>query len=66
MSEKLEFTSGDMERWAEREVEVVLKGLLRNLVNVRAQQSKGQGDQHRDGVIDGLNIAIAAVRRRIR
>lgn len=55
-----------MERHAEFEVQRALKGLLRNLVNVRAQQSKGQGDQHRDGVTDGLNIAISAIRRRIR
>lgn len=66
MSGKLEFTSEDMERWAADETQTILKGLLRNLTNVRAQQSTGQGSPHRDGVIDGLNIAIQAVKRRIR
>ena len=35
MSEELEFTSKDMESWAEQEVRKVLKSLLRNLTEVR-------------------------------
>lgn len=66
MSEKLEFTSEDMERWAAEQTREVLKSLLRNLTSVRAQQSAGQGGRYRDGVVDGLNIAITAVRRRVR
>lgn len=65
MSEKLEFTSKDMESWAEQEVRVVLKSLLRNLTEVRNQQAQGTAAD-RNGVVDGLNIAISAVRRRIR
>lgn len=65
MSGKLEFTSKDMESWAEQEVRVVLKSLLRNLTEVRNQQAQGAAAD-RNGVVDGLNIAISAVRRRIR
>lgn len=54
------------ERWRQ-ERESALKGLLRNLTDVRNQQSKGvQGAAHKNGVVDGLNIAIAAIKRRIR
>lgn len=51
-----------------KEVNLVLKSLLRNLTEVRHQQSRGtgQGAAHCNGVVDGLNIAIAAVKRRIR
>lgn len=57
------------ERHAEQEVNAVLKGLLRNLTEVRNQQSTGVGgvrSNHQKGVVDGLNIAIVAVIRRIR
>lgn len=74
MSEKLEFTSEDMERWADQEVRKVLKGLLRNLTDVRTQRGAASftlpdgriAQLKRQGEIEGLNIAIAAVRRRIR
>lgn len=68
MSEETGFTSEDIQRWATQEINQVLKGLLRNLTEVRKQQSgrTGQGYAHQNGVVDGLNIAIAAVRRRIR
>lgn len=68
MTEKLEFTSGDMERWAKQEVNSALKGLLRNLTEVRTQRSvpdRGLFSARQMGEIDGLNIAIAAVKRRI-
>lgn len=74
MTEKLEFTSEDMERYAADAVRDVLKGLLRNLTEVRNQRGvervslpEGRDQQlKRMGEIEGLNIAIAAVRRRIR
>lgn len=62
------FTEEEIARLQDREAQTILKGLLRNLTDVRDQQSKGtgQGTAHRNGVVDGLNIAIMAVRRRIR
>ena len=74
MTEKLEFTSEDMERYAADAVRDVLKGFLRNLTEVRNQRGvervslpEGRDQQlKRMGEIEGLNIAIAAVRRRIR
>lgn len=53
------------ERWRQ-ERESALKGLLRNLTEVRNQQRAGGYTVHKDGVVDGLNIAIAAIKRRIR
>lgn len=65
------------ERHAEREVQAVLKSLLRNLTDVRTQRAasmpvdahslKEAAAQERvRGEIIGLDMAIAAVRRRIR
>lgn len=55
------------ERHAEQEVKAAMKTLLRSLTEVRNQQRVGaQGADHKNGVVDGLNIAIAAIRRRIR
>lgn len=65
MSDRL-YTAREVGEAQYSEATFILKGLLRNLTEVREQQSKGPASQHRDGVIDGLNIAIAAVRRRIR
>lgn len=66
MSEERLYTDREVAQLQDSEVQVILKGLLRNLTQVREQQSKGPAGQHRDGVIDGLNIAISAVRRRVR
>ena len=56
------------------EVNIILKGLLRNLTEVRKQRGatpvnlpEGRAQQlRRMGEIEGLNIAIAAITRRIR
>lgn len=60
------------ERHAEAEVKAVLKGLLRNLTDVRRQRGVIEDGaplarklQVR-GEIEGLNIAISAVKRRLR
>lgn len=72
MSEELEFTSKDMESWAEQEVRKVLKSLLRNLTEVRKQRGMIEDGaplarkMQIRGEVEGLNIAISAVRRRIR
>ena len=73
MSEEL-YTAEQVAHLQQSEVQLILKGLLRNLTEVRAQRGaerislpEGRGQQlKRMGEIDGLNIAIAAVRRRIR
>lgn len=60
------------ERHAEAEVKAVLKGLLRNLTDVRRQRGMIEDGAplarklQMRGEIEGLNIAITAVRRRIR
>lgn len=59
------FCECEVARLQQSEVQLILKGLLRNLTDVRDQQAKGAG-AHRNGVVDGLNIAISAVRRRMR
>ena len=64
--------SDAMERHAKAEVKAALKGLLRNLEDVRRQ--RGAVDEgaplarklQRRGEIEGLNIAISAIKRRIR
>lgn len=56
------YTVEDVARLQDSEVRLILKGLLRSLTEVRDQQTKSG---HAD-VAHGLNIAIAAVRRRIR
>jgi hypothetical protein len=60
------------ERHAEREVRAALKGLMRTLEEVRAQRSAphrpGTHARHLErqrGEINGLDIAIAAIKRRI-
>ena len=58
------------ERHAEREVKAALKGLMRNLQEVRAQRNLGAIADVRDrarnqGEIWGLDLAIAAIKRRI-
>jgi hypothetical protein len=62
------YTEAEVAQLQQSEVQLILKSLLRNLTEVRNQQSRGtgQGAAHRNGVVDGLNIAIAAVRRRVR
>lgn len=62
------YTAEEVGQLQASEAQIILKGLLRNLTEVRKQQAQGtgQGPGHRNGVVDGLNIAIAAVRRRIR
>ncbi len=66
--------SDAMERHAEAEVKRALKGLLRNLEDVRRQRGavRYTPDRARDdiarqrGEVEGLNIAIYAIKRRIR
>lgn len=73
MSGKLEFYNSDSEA-SQNVTNDVLRGLLRNLTEVRNQRGaerislpEGRDQQlKRMGEIDGLNIAIAAVKRRIR
>ena len=79
MSEELRpprglYTEEEVARLQDSEVRLILKGLLRNLTDVRTQRGatpiklpEGRDQQlKRMGEIEGLNIAIAAVRRRIR
>lgn len=68
MSEERLYTEAEVAHLQQSEAQIILKGLLRNLTEVRNQQSQGtgQGAAHRNGVVDGLNIAISAVRRRVR
>lgn len=60
------------ERHAEREARATLKGVLRNLLEVRAQRAvmpdreSALARARRQGEIWGLDAAIAAVERRIR
>lgn len=59
----------DVARLQDSEVQLILKGLLRNLTEVRQQQlaePEHLRTMRKQGTIEGLNIAIAAVRRRIR
>jgi len=68
------YTKGEVARLQEAEVRTVMKGLLRNLTDVRNQRgaaklslpSERTVQIRRMGEIEGLNIAITAVRRRIR
>ena len=68
------YTEEEVVQLLQSEAQLILKGLLRNLTEVRAQRGaerislpEGRDQQlKRMGEIDGLNIAIAAVRRRIR
>lgn len=72
MSEERLFTAEEVARLQESEVRVVLKGLLRNLTEVRKQRGMIEDGaplarrMQIRGEIEGLNIAISAVRRRIR
>lgn len=74
MSEERLYTAEEVARLQESEVRNVLKGLLRNLTDVRNQRGAAPLELPRDrsvqlqrmAEIEGLNIAIAAVRRRIR
>ena len=59
------FCECEVARLQDSEVQLVLKGLLRNLTQVRDQQAAGT-TQRQKGAAEGLNIAIAAVKRRIR
>lgn len=59
------FREAEVARLQDSEVQLILKGLLRNLTQVRDQQAAGR-TQRQKGVVEGLNIAIAAVRRRVR
>lgn len=65
MSEERLYTEAEVAHLQQSEVQIILKGLLRNLTEVRNQQAQGTAAD-RNGVVDGLNIAISAVRRRIR
>lgn len=68
------YTHHEVVQIAQAEVQIALKGLLRNLTEVRNQRGaerislpEGRAQQlKRMGEIDGLNIAIAAVKRRIK
>lgn len=67
------YTKEELDRHAEVRVRMALKGILRNLAEVRAQrgaeriQLPGGRDAHlkRMGEIWGLDVAIAALKRRI-
>ncbi len=72
MSEERLYTEKEVARLQAQEAKLVLKGLLRNLEDVRRQRGTVEDGaplarklQVR-GEIEGLNIAIAAVKRRIR
>lgn len=65
--------SEDASRYERSDVQVVLQGLLRSLEQVKTQRlasldgpTNAAQYQRTRGQIDGLNIAIAAVKRRIR
>lgn len=67
------FTTEEVARLQDSEVRLVLKGLLRLLNDIRAQRVAGDCPQmsrsirdRRRGEIWGLEVAIAAVRRRLR
>lgn len=78
MSEERLYTAEEVARLQDTEVKLVLKGLLRNLEDVRTQRgaslqgslvlasSAGRYRERQRGEIEGLNIAIAAIKRRIR
>lgn len=71
MSERL-YTEKEVGRLQASEVELVLKGLLRSLEEVKRQRDKtfrtAKGLMARDAArqAEGLNIAIQAIRRRLR
>lgn len=66
------YTEAEVARLQDSEVRTVLKGLLRNLTDVRRQRGVIEDDAplarklQMRGEIEGLNIAISAVKRRIR
>jgi hypothetical protein len=73
VSEERLYTAEEVARLQDTEVKLVLKGLLRNLEDVRTQRGVSQGGKQNHilrermrGEIEGLNIAIAAIKRRIR
>lgn len=72
MSENL-YTEAEVARLQGSEVNLVLKGLLRTLEEVKGQRSMPHQPgthqrylERQRGEINGLNIAIAAVNRRIK
>lgn len=66
MSERL-YTEKEVAELQASEAKVVLEGLLRNLADVRIQRIRStSGDARQQGEIWGLDVAIKAIRRRIR
>lgn len=72
MSEERLYTEAEVAHLQQSEAQIILKGLLRNLTEVRAQRGVPRAGatkvelERQRGEINGLNIAIAAVRRRLR
>lgn len=63
------YTEEDVARLQQSEVQLVLRGLLNGLTQARDQQAREPENVRtfrKQGTIDGLNMAIAAIRRRMR